>query len=178
MVIWITGISGSGKSTLSKLIYEKFKHDLPGLVLIDGDEVRELFGNSLGYKESDRYKQIERIQRIATMLDKQDLFVVVSALYAHPDLLAKNRENYSDYFEVYLDASVELVSKRDPKGLYAKAASGETQDVVGIDVAWHAPSNSNLRIRMDDNPRPEEALQDIVTAIPIFRELAELADTR
>ena len=62
MVIWITGISGAGKSTLAALIRDNFKSRLPELVSIDGDEVRELFGNNLGFKEDDRYRQIQRIQ--------------------------------------------------------------------------------------------------------------------
>ena len=122
MVIWITGLSGAGKTTLATALYEAMKPRLPTLVRIDGDEVRALFGNSLGFTESDRRLQIQRLQSLATMLDGQGLVVIVAALYAHPELLAWNRDHFSDYFEVYLEASLELVRSRDPKGLYAKAA--------------------------------------------------------
>ncbi|MBO89841.1 MAG: hypothetical protein CMP14_10000 [Rickettsiales bacterium] len=94
MVIWLTGISGAGKTTLAALIRDNFKGCLPEMVLVDGDEVRELFGHNLGYKEEDRYRQIERIQKLAHMLDRQCMIVVVSALYAHPRLLEWNRDNF------------------------------------------------------------------------------------
>ena len=122
MVIWITGLSGSGKTTLATALYESMKPRLSALVRIDGDEVRTLFGNSLGFTESDRHLQVQRLQNLAAMLDGQGLAVIVAALYANPDLLAWNRDHFSNYFEVYIDASLDLVRSRDPKGLYAMAA--------------------------------------------------------
>ena len=173
MVIWITGISGAGKSTLAALIRDNFKSQLPELVSIDGDEVRELFGNNLGFKEDDRYRQIQRIQTFARMLDRQNMVVVVSALYAHPNLLEWNRENFSDYFEIYLEAPLEVVVERDPKGLYAKVARGEMKDVVGVDLPWHAPLAPDLKIKMEPQGKAEEAFRQIVGAVPLLADLEE-----
>jgi adenylylsulfate kinase len=140
MVIWITGLSGAGKTTLATALYEAMKPRLSALVRIDSDEVRALFGNSLGFSEPDRRLQIQRLQSLATMLDGQGLVVIVAALYAHPELLAWNRDHFSDYFEIYLEASMDLVRSRDSKGLYAKAQAGEMADVVGVDVPWAIPA--------------------------------------
>ena len=161
MVIWLTGLSGAGKSTVAMRLIERFKPHCPDLVHIDGDEVRALFGDSLGYKEADRYEQIRRIQRLTWMLDKQALTVVVAALYAHPDLLAWNRTHFSGYLEVYLDAPLEVVRARDPKRLYAKVDDGEMSDVVGIDVAWHAPETPDVRIDM----AVRQEVDDVVSCI-------------
>ena len=68
MVIWLTGISGSGKTTIAKELIKRFKSSIPQLVSIDGDEVRQLFKNDLGYSIEDRKKQIERIQSINTFI--------------------------------------------------------------------------------------------------------------
>ena len=154
MVVWITGISGAGKTTLSDAIARKFKPLIPELVQIDGDEIRALFGANLSFEESGRFEQIRRIQRLAHMLDQQGIFVLVAALYGHPDLFAWNRENFSDYFEIYIEAPLELVQQRDPKSLYHKASIGEMPNVVGIDVPWHAPENPQLRINacLEENP--------------------------
>ncbi len=151
MVIWITGLSGSGKTTLATALYKAMKPRLPALVRIDGDEVRALFGNSLSFSESDRRLQIQRIQSLAAMLDGQGLPVIVAALYAHPDLLAWNRDHFSNYFEVYIDASLDLVRSRDPKGLYAKAQAGKISHVVGMDVPWHAPDNPHMTVVATDD---------------------------
>ena len=115
MIIWITGISGAGKTTLARAILKKYKKYLPNLINIDGDSVRDLFGNDLDYSEKSRVLQIKRIQRLCLFLSKQELIVIASALYASSELLKWNRENFIDYFEVYLEAPLDLVKKRDPK---------------------------------------------------------------
>ncbi len=146
MVIWLTGLSGAGKTTLSQALVRRYKPQVPEMVQLDGDEIREVFEHSLGYTESDRFKQIQRIQRLALMLDRQGMVVVVSALYCHPVLLTWNRQSFSSYFEVYLDAPLSLVTARDAKGLYAEAKRRELPQVVGIDIPWHAPLSPQLHV--------------------------------
>lgn len=166
MVIWITGLSGVGKTTIAQSLYALFKKHIPELVLVDGDEVRELFGNDLGYDERARQIQIGRIQRLARLLDMQGLMVVVAALYANPELLAWNRENFQTYFEVYLEASISSIRLRSRKDVYRRAERGELHDVVGMDVPWHIPNNPDLVINMDCPENPERICQRISERIP------------
>lgn len=168
MVVWITGLSGAGKTTLCEALQALLKPRIPELVLIDGDVVREIFGSDLGFGEADRARQIKRIQSLARELDKQGQVVIVAALYAHPDLLGWNRRHFKDYFEIYLDAPLSLVRQRDPKGLYGKAARGEMEFVVGIDVPWNPPANPDLRIDVATVPRPAELAKSVAQAIPRF----------
>ncbi|MEM9107720.1 MAG: adenylyl-sulfate kinase [Pseudomonadota bacterium] len=168
MIVWITGISGAGKTTLCNELSGLLKPSIPELVVIDGDFVRETFGNTLGYKEQDRVEQIQRIQRLARELDRQGLVVLVAALYANSTLLAWNRDNFNDYFEIYLDAPLTLVQSRDAKGLYAKAARGEMPDVVGIDVPWHAPQQADLHVDAAQAPAPSDLARDVAMRIPQF----------
>ena len=166
MVIWLTGLSGAGKSTVAGRLFSRFKPRVPELVLVDGDEVRALFGNTLGYAEPDRRLQIERIQRLAGILDAQRMLVVVSALYAHPDLLAWNRANFDAYLEVYLEASIELVKQRDPKGLYARVAGSRECNIVGLDIPWHAPAAPDIRVDMRTSPAVDEIVDLISARVP------------
>lgn len=48
-VYWITGLSGAGKTTIGKLFYEKMKEVYPNTVFLDGDIMRKVFGDDLGY---------------------------------------------------------------------------------------------------------------------------------
>lgn len=166
MIVWITGLSGAGKTSLCEALYRRLKPRLPELVVLDGDVIRGMFGHELSHCEADRVKQIKRIQAIARELDRQGLVVIVAALYAHPDLLRWNRENFSGYFEVYLDAPLALVKSRDPKGLYAKAERGDMPHVVGVDIPWHAPTEFDLRIDASDAPPPDEMALEVLLAIP------------
>ncbi len=166
MVIWITGLSGAGKTSLCNALGRRLKPCLPQLVLIDGDAVRQLFGDALGHTEADRKEQIGRIQRLAKMLSEQGLVVLVAALYCHPDLLAWNRANLADYFEVYLDAPFDLVERRDSKGLYAGAATGAIPHVVGVDIPWHAPRAPGLRLDAGAGRNPDDLANEIIRAVP------------
>jgi len=174
VVIWITGISAAGKTTICDAIWAKIKPKLPHLTVLDGDVVRDVFGNDLGYKEESRVKQIQRIQSLAKMMSDQGLIVLVAALYSHPDLLRWNRENLTNYLEVYLDAPLDLVKSRDPKGLYAKVAAGEMKDVVGIDIPWHAPQSPDIKIDALTGESPDEVADKIIKSINDFPGMTKL----
>ena len=58
--IWIIGPSAAGKTTVSKIIYENIKKKIPELVLVDGDKVRSLYENNLGYDKISRSKNTHR----------------------------------------------------------------------------------------------------------------------
>lgn len=166
MVMWVTGISGSGKTTLCRALYRLLKPRLPELALLDGDVMRATFGDDLGYQETDRVVQVKRMQGLAKNLSEQGLVVIVAVLYAHPDLLRWNRSHMAEYFEVYLDASLETVRQRDGKALYARAINGQEKNVVGIDIPWHAPKSPDLVINADIAEKPELLASRVAAAVP------------
>lgn len=174
MVVWLTGLSGAGKTTIAEAIVRVVKPHLPELVLVDGDVIRELFGAGLGFHEEARQEQIGRIQRLAMFLASQNIVVVVAALYSHPNLLRWNRANLPGYFEVYVDAPLPLVEKRDTKGLYSKARSGEMQNVVGVDIPWHVPEYPDMVVNSGNGETPEAIATKISQTAPCFA--AALAD--
>ena len=94
MIIWLTGLSGSGKTTVNKILQQLLIKKID-TIMIDGDVVRELYGNDLTY-ESDRIKQIKRIQNLAKIFDKSKRIVLVSALYSNQSLLKNNRKNFKN----------------------------------------------------------------------------------
>ena len=68
--IWITGLSSSGKTTLAiKLIQELRVHGVP-CVLLDGNEVRDIFDKKLGYDERSRKLQTKRVQNLARWITR------------------------------------------------------------------------------------------------------------
>ncbi|MEO8172458.1 MAG: adenylyl-sulfate kinase [Sediminibacterium sp.] len=155
MVIWITGLSASGKTTLSKAFEKKFKPSIPNMVLLDGDVIRQLYGNDLGYTEDQRVIQISRLQAIASFLERQSIVVVVAALYANNELLAYNRTHFKEYFEVYLKAEIEQLQTREIKELYKNALAGKIENVVGVDIPYQEPVNPDMLFKVADNLSPE-----------------------
>ena len=167
-VIWINGLSGAGKTTIGTTLVERFRQSGRSVVLVDGDVVRTIFGADLGYDVEARRTQIRRIQILTKFIADQGVTVVVAALYSAPDLLAWNRANFPGYFEVYLKASLDLVKRRNSKGLY----DGTTENVVGIDIDWLVPQSPNLEIDVDEQITPEELVN------VIERKLAKLRCTQ
>lgn len=166
MVVWLTGLSGAGKTTIAQALYKLVKPIVPETMLIDGDVIRELFGAGLGYHEAARRDHIGRVQGLANWFARQDLMVIVAALYAHPELMRWNRENLPGYFEVYVDAPLSLLRTRDSKGLYAGAAAGTIPNVVGVDIPWHTPERPDLVIDVTRGEAPAEIAARIAHRVP------------
>ncbi len=147
MVIWIIGLSGAGKTTLAKQVVEKTKSYDQDVALIDGDVIRDLFNNDLGHTLKDRRKNAERISKLCKFLDDQGIDVVCAILSLFPESRTWNRENIKNYYEVYIEAPLDQLEKRDYKGLYKKFNDGELKNVAGMDIEFIPPDNSDLVIK-------------------------------
>lgn len=146
MVIWIIGLSGSGKTTLARRLINDFKRVGKFYINVDGDVIREIFDNDLGHTYIDRRNNAKRISRLCKFLEKNDLNVICSILSISEEDRNWNRINLTNYFEIYLNVEMEELIKRDSKGLYKAFKKGETKDVVGCDIEFEAPKNSNYVI--------------------------------
>ena len=64
MVIWITGLPGSGKTTIAKQLLERLSSEKSTPIHLDGDELRVLFGSSIGYSLAERRKLASQYSRL------------------------------------------------------------------------------------------------------------------
>ncbi|KAG1527405.1 hypothetical protein G6F45_002346 [Rhizopus arrhizus] len=53
------------------------------------------------------------------------------------------------FIEVFVDAPLEVVESRDPKGLYKKAKAGEIKEFTGISAPYEAPLKPEVHIHTD-----------------------------
>ena len=170
-MIWLTGISGAGKTSIAKALIKRFKNSLPHLINVDGDEIRMLYNNDLGYSREDRKKQIKRIQSICKFLDKQKMIVLASALYCDETILKWNREHFSQYKEIYIKASLALVKKADVKGIYSKYESKKVKNLVGLDINWIEPLKPDIVINRDTGVNLKNSIELIVKKISCFKKI-------
>ena len=146
MVVWVIGLSGSGKTTLSTQVVDELRRRGRQAVLLDGDQVRELFGNDVGYDLNARRLNAERICRFCAFLDAQGIDVVCAILSIFPESRQWCRINLRRYYEVFIDVPIDVLRSRDSKGLYARHALGEVKDVAGLDLEFPIPNSPDLRI--------------------------------
>jgi adenylyl-sulfate kinase len=151
MVIWIIGLSGSGKSTLANEVVARANKYNNNTVLLDGDFIREMFDNDLGYSMADREKNAMRICQLGKFLSDQGMNVVTAILSLFPESRDWNRKNLENYYEVFIDCPLENLIKRDTKGLYKKFERGEITDVAGMDIYFDKPKTSDLVINNIDS---------------------------
>jgi adenylylsulfate kinase-like enzyme len=145
-LIWITGLSGSGKTTVGRELYLQLKSQYSNFVFLDGDSFRDILGNDLAYTPKDRLENAKRIHRMCKFLISQDINVVCATMSLYKEVHELNREKIKNYFEVFIECSMEELIKRDQKGLYAAAIKGDRSDVVGINLGFDMPENCDIII--------------------------------
>jgi adenylylsulfate kinase len=146
MVVWIIGLSGSGKTTLATEVVSQLRKSSSNVVLIDGDMVREIFGNDLDYSLVGRQRNAQRICQLCKLLDNQGINVICAILSLFPEMREWNRQHLKKYFEVYIDAPMEHLESRDSKGIYSRYKKGEINNVAGLDIDFPIPTNADLKI--------------------------------
>jgi len=142
-VIWFTGLSGAGKSTISEAVYERLKKKGLKIEHLDGDVVRTIFP-ATGFSKEERNRHIKRVGFLASMLEKNGVFVIASFISPYKESRDFIHNLCSNFREVYVSTPLEECEKRDAKGLYAKARKGEITQFTGIDDPYEVPVNPEI----------------------------------
>lgn len=161
-VYWITGLSGAGKTTIGKVLYEKIKEKYPNTVFLDGDTMRRVFGDDLGYTREDRIKCAMRYSRLCAMLQEQNMNVICCTISMFDCVRDWNRENITNYKEIYVKVSMDTLLKRDQKGLYSGTTEEKDKEVAGVHVEIEEPKHPDLVLENDGEKTPEEQAKKII----------------
>ena len=162
-VLWFTGLSGAGKSTIANLVEKKLVRMNRHTFLLDGDNVRHGLNKDLGFTEADRIENIRRVGEVAKLMTDAGLIVItafISPFRSEREMVRKMMAP-GEFFEIFIDTALEEAERRDVKGLYKKARTGELKNFTGIDSPYEPPNDAEIHI---DTARltPEQAADLIV----------------
>jgi adenylyl-sulfate kinase len=159
--IWFTGLSGSGKSTVANAVAERLQAVGRPFYVLDGDNLRHGLNADLGFSADDRSENVRRVGEVARLFADAGVIALVpliSPYRADRDRVRRIHDAAGLRFvEVFVDTPIEMCETRDPKGLYAKARAGELTGFTGVDDAYEAPGNPELRLSPSDGDPAEMA---------------------
>lgn len=147
-VLWFTGLSGAGKSTVANRVEGKLHAMGRRTYMLDGDNVRFGLNRDLGFTDADRVENVRRIAEVAKLFADAGMIVLVSVIspFRSEREMARSLLPVGEFFEIFVDASLETCEARDPKGLYARARRGEIENFTGISSPYEVPISPDLKL--------------------------------
>lgn len=151
-VLWFTGLSASGKSTIANIVEQKLYEMRYKTYLLDGDNVRHGLNKDLGFDEESRVENIRRIGEVSKLFNDSGLIVLTAFIspFISDRKLVRDLFEKGKFLEVYIDSSLEVCEKRDPKGMYKKARNGEIKNFTGISSPYEAPLNPEIYVNNNE----------------------------
>ena len=146
IVIWLTGLSGSGKSTIANELNTRLFHQNKHAVILDGDNTRLGINSDLGFSNENRTENNRRVAEIAKLFIESGNIVICSFIspFQKDREMSKQIIGEGEYFEVFVDCSLEMCENRDVKGMYKQARKGELESFTGISSPYEKPTNPKL----------------------------------
>jgi bifunctional enzyme CysN/CysC len=147
-LLWFTGLSGAGKSAIANLVEKKLNELGKHSFLLDGDNIRHGLNKDLGFTDADRVENIRRVGEVAKLMTQAGLIVLTAFIspFRAERRMVRDMLPREEFVEIHIDTPLAEAEKRDIKGLYKKARLGQIKNFTGIDSAYEAPENPEIRI--------------------------------
>jgi len=139
-VVWMTGLPGAGKSSLAAHVADRLRAAGSPCAVLDGDDVRWALERPAGGGAQERDAFYAALARLAAVLARQGLVVLVAATASRAAYRDRARALAPRYLEVHVATPAAECERRDPKGLYAAARAGRAAELPGVGAPYEAPS--------------------------------------
>lgn len=163
-VVWVTGLPSAGKSTLARRIADRIRGDGVACAILDGDDLRAALGRPAGLGAGERDAFYDSLARLAALLARQGLVVVVAATANRAAHRARARALAPRFVEVHVATPPDECARRDAKGLYAAARAGTARDVPGAGAPYEAPAAPDVVASGGEDAAAVERVASLVVA--------------
>ncbi|XP_011648054.1 bifunctional 3'-phosphoadenosine 5'-phosphosulfate synthase-like [Pogonomyrmex barbatus] len=152
--IWMTGLSGAGKTSISFQLEEYLVSQGIPAYSLDGDNMRTGLNCNLGFSKEDREENVRRVAEVAKLFADAGIVALcsfVSPFAADRKMAREIHENANlSFFEIFIEASLQVCEARDVKGLYKKARQGIIKGFTGIDQNYDVPTEPDLIVNTEN----------------------------
>lgn len=140
----MTGYSGSGKTTLAYALESRLHQEGILTKVLDGDILRQGINRGLGFSMEDRTENVRRTAEVAKQLASCGVVVICSLITPNNELrrLAEKIIGEQHFILYHIATPLAVCEKRDVKGYYAKARSGEIKEFTGVSNPFEEPTNA------------------------------------
>lgn len=161
--MWLTGLPASGKSTIASALEQVLVQEGIFSFRLDGDNIRHGLNKNLGFSREDRAENIRRIGEVAKLFAESGCVAITAFISPYVSDRDQNRQLHKTaglpFLEVFVDAPLAECEKRDPKGQYRMARSGEIKGFTGVDDPYEPPLNPELVLKT-----AEKSVEECVVA--------------
>jgi adenylylsulfate kinase len=155
MILLFCGLSGAGKTTLAGRIKSKLMEAEIAVEIIDADQYRQRLFKDLHYSREDRFENIRRLGFIADKFSSHHIVTIVSAINPYDTIRKELVKTYNNVKIVHLDCDIDMLIKRDTKGLYRKALlpdghPDKISNLTGVNDPFETPVDPDLYINTSE----------------------------
>ena len=143
-ILWLSGLSGAGKTTIADALAKRLRDMGERVEVLDGDRMREIFNDDLGFSQEDRARNLQRAVSLAQVLQSHGIIVIASFITPLEEHRSMISEELSQVMHIFVEASLDVCEARDVKGLYKKARAGEIKEFTGISSTFERPAHADI----------------------------------
>ncbi|HWR71761.1 MAG TPA: adenylyl-sulfate kinase [Nitrospirota bacterium] len=161
--IWITGLPASGKSSVASELALRLRDRGVPVVVLESDALRKVLTPEPSYSEEERDCFYGMLVGIGELIARSGVPVIFDATANRRAYRDRARSRIPRFIEVFIDCPLEVCKKRDPKGIYARAASGAPGTVPGTQAPYEPPLRPE--VVMDCRSTPSQGAELVLRRI-------------
>lgn len=165
--VWFTGLPFSGKKQLAGMLSSKLESLGYKTGILEGGKIRREYDQKLGFSKKEVFHNIRRICFECKMLTENNVVAIAITISPYRKLREECRQKIGNFMEVYCKCPLEILKKRDQKGLYQKAEKGDIPDVAGISTPYEEPLKPEV-VFESHKESPEQGLAKILSTLQML----------
>jgi len=168
--IWLTGMSGSGKTSLARALAQRLTERGLSVEVLDSGRIRAQINRSLGFSREEIEENTLRLAYECVLLNRNGVVSIVGSVSPYRAVRDKAREQIGDFVEIYCRCPMEVLMKRDSKGLYERALKNEIEHMAGVNAPYEEPLKPEVLLNTDQL-EVEEAVNQVIKTLEVLGRL-------